>query len=80
MSAREAILKAAAELAAKEGVTALGVDRVNQHAGVSKGSFFYHFKTKEEMIHALVAQVSAQCMGNVERDVSKGRAFYRRID
>ncbi len=74
-SAREAILDAAAALAADKGVTALGVDQVNKKAGVSKGAFFYHFKTKDEMIRALVAHVSQSFVLGLEAKVSAGMPF-----
>ncbi|MGH1358949.1 MAG: TetR/AcrR family transcriptional regulator [Burkholderiaceae bacterium] len=57
MSARDRILKAAAEIAATEGVLSLGIDNVNRRAGVSKGAFFYHFKSKDEMVFALLDSV-----------------------
>ncbi len=75
MSARNKLLHAAASLAATEGVTALGVERVVQEAGVSKGSFFYHFATKEEMIRTLLDHVAQRCMDEVEAAVAKGARF-----
>lgn len=75
MSAKTNILNAAAALARTEGVTALGVERVVQEAGASKGAFFYHFKNKEEMISALLNQVSEQCMSDVEQAVERGSRF-----
>lgn len=75
MSARNTLLDAAASLAAAEGVTALGVERVAKEAGVSKGSFFYHFSTKEEMVRALLDHVAQRCMGEVDEAVVKGARF-----
>lgn len=75
MSARTNILNAAAALARTEGVTALGVERVVQEAGASKGAFFYHFKNKEEMVSALLDHVSEQCMRDVEHAVESGNRF-----
>ncbi len=75
ISAREAILEAAAALAAEGGVAALGVEQVNKRAGVSKGAFFYHFKTKDEMIHALVEHVSSAFVAGLAKKRSKGARF-----
>ena len=75
MSARTALLDAAAALAMREGVPALGVERVVREAGVSKGSFFYHFDTKEEMVRALLDHVAAQRMAEVEAAVTGGARF-----
>lgn len=75
MSARQAILNAAASLVAEQGVTALGIEQVNRRAGVSKGAFFYHFNTKDEMIHALLDQVSTTFSASVEQKVRDGLRF-----
>ena len=75
MSARVKLLDAAAALAVREGVTALGVERVVKEAGVSKGSFFYHFPTKEEMVRALLDHVAQSCMDEVEAAIADGARF-----
>ena len=75
MSAREKLLNAAAKLAATDGVQALGVERVVQEAEVSKGAFFYHFETKEQMIGALLDHVASQRMAEVDAAVRSGRSF-----
>ena len=75
MSAKNNILYAAASLAASEGITALGVERIVQAAGVSKGSFFYHFATKEEMIRALFKHVAERCISEVDEAVANGARF-----
>ena len=75
MSAREKLLNAAAKLAATDGVQGLGVERVVQEAEVSKGAFFYHFETKEQMIGALLDHVASQRMAEVDAAVRSGRSF-----
>ena len=75
MSAKLSLLEAAAALARSDGVTALGVEKVIQKAGVSKGAFFYHFATKEEMVRALLDHVSQQCMQEVDNAVAQGARF-----
>ncbi|MEM8797717.1 MAG: TetR/AcrR family transcriptional regulator [Pseudomonadota bacterium] len=75
MSAKTNLLEAAAALAQSDGVTALGVERVVQKAGVSKGAFFYHFESKEEMVRALLDHVSERCMLTVEDAVANGKRF-----
>ena len=75
MSARKKLLDAAAQLAATEGVQGLSVERVVTAAGVSKGAFFYHFETKEQMIGALVDHVSTIRMADVDADTMAGKSF-----
>jgi AcrR family transcriptional regulator len=46
---RQAILKAAAELATTEGLDGLSIGRLAEHVGMSKSGLFAHFKSKEEL-------------------------------
>ena len=75
MSAREKLLNAAAQLAATEGDQGLSVERVITAAAVSKGAFFYHFETKEQMIGALVDHVSSVRMAEVDAATKAGKSF-----
>lgn len=47
-------MDAAEALILQYGFKATAVDRVIERAGVTKGTFFYHFKSKDEMARALV--------------------------
>lgn len=51
---REKILQAAREIIIEKGTDSLSIDRVIKRAGVSKGSFLYHFPHRESLIEALV--------------------------
>jgi AcrR family transcriptional regulator len=50
-SARDRLLAAANELFYAEGIQTVGVDRIIEHAGVSRGSFYNNFESKEQLIH-----------------------------
>lgn len=50
--ARERILRTAHDLFYREGVRATGVDRVIAEAGVAKVTFYRHFPSKNDLIHA----------------------------
>ena len=52
--ARERILDAAAELFYRQGIRAVGVDMVVEHAGVAKASLYHHFRTKDELAAAVL--------------------------
>ena len=52
--AREQLLAAAAKVFAKRGYRAASVDEVAAEAGFSKGAVYWHFESKEELLHALV--------------------------
>lgn len=53
-NSRERILDAAEELAARDGVATLTLDRVAAEAGVSKGGLLYHFGSKDTLIEGMV--------------------------
>ena len=72
MSARDRILEAAVEIAASEGVLSLGVDNVNRRAGVSKGAFFYHFKSKDEMVMAMLEKVLQDFDTRIDARIAEG--------
>jgi AcrR family transcriptional regulator len=49
-TAKERILEAADDLFYNEGIHAVGIDRVIQHAGVAKGSLYYSFTGKDDLV------------------------------
>lgn len=51
---REKILQAAGDLFYLHGYTATGLDKLITAAGVTKGNFYYHFKSKEELLIAVL--------------------------
>lgn len=51
---RTRIMDAAQDLILEQGFAATSVDRVLERASVTKGSFFYHFPTKQALAEALV--------------------------
>lgn len=47
---REKIFLAARQIVSEQGADALTTKRICEQAGVSNGTFFYHFKTKSELL------------------------------
>src|ERR1700677_3400939 len=62
--ARDRLLAAANELFYAEGIHAVGVDRIIEHAGVSRASFYNNFDSKEQLIHAYLM---ARHQGTISR-------------
>jgi AcrR family transcriptional regulator len=59
-SARDRILDAAERLIRARGAGQLSVEAVAQEAEVSKGGFFHHFASKDELLVALLDRLIAQ--------------------
>ncbi|MFU1796071.1 TetR/AcrR family transcriptional regulator [Paenibacillus azoreducens] len=51
-TAKERILRTATELFYKEGVRAVGIDRIIEESGVAKASFYRSFATKDDLVVA----------------------------
>ncbi len=58
--ARDRILNAAAELFAKHGVNAVGVDSIIEHAGVAKMTLYNNFPSKDELVAETLERVDNQ--------------------
>lgn len=56
---RDNLMEAAFKLVREKGLTATTVDEICAAAGVSKGAFFHHFKSKEELAVAAAHHWSA---------------------
>lgn len=54
---RQQLLAAANAVVLEHGATALTLDAVARHAGVSKGGLLYHFPSKEGLVVAMIQQM-----------------------
>lgn len=64
-SARAKILAAAEAVVRRDGIKRLAIDAVAAEAGVSKGGFFYHFKTKDDLLAALLQSITDELTGEI---------------
>ena len=60
---REKLIAAANKLVLKKGLSATRVDEVCAEAGVTKGSFYHHFESKEDMASALLEDFFGRLAG-----------------
>jgi AcrR family transcriptional regulator len=68
---RQALTGAAAELIAEKGVAGLRIQEITDRADVALGSFYNHFKTKDELVEAVVADtIEVRARAIVERMAS----------
>lgn len=56
---RSQLLKAALEIAVQKGISAVTLDAVAAHSGISKGGLQYHFRTKVDLLDALFEEAMA---------------------
>jgi TetR/AcrR family transcriptional repressor of nem operon len=56
---REKLLDAAEAMVNRQGFSATSIDRIIEEVGLTKGSFFYHFKTKNDLARALIDRYAA---------------------
>ena len=56
-STREAVIGAAIRLIHVHGYKATALDDVLRDSGVGKGNFYHHFKSKEDLGHAILDKI-----------------------
>ncbi len=57
---RGRILRAALELFAEHGYGATSMRQIAEQLGITKAALYYHFDSKEDIVHALLADVERQ--------------------
>lgn len=68
---REKLIETAAELFAKNGYHATGIDTILAHAGVAKKTLYTHFRTKDELILAALRQHDGQFRNSFMKSVEE---------
>ena len=63
---KQRLLDAASELFAQKGIDLTTIDDITQGADVAKGTFYYHFTDKNEVISELIRQVMAELVRLME--------------
>ncbi len=70
MLKKQLIMEAAIELFSKKGIDATSVQQITEHCGISKGAFYLSFKSKDELIFAIIDYFTKNITSNIERSVS----------
>jgi TetR/AcrR family transcriptional repressor of nem operon len=74
---RTGIMDAAQGLILKQGFAGTSIDQIVEHAGITKGAFFYHFESKAELAHALVERYAAADADHLERTLDRAQRLSR---
>jgi len=68
---RERLLDAGEALIYDRGFSATSVDKVIERAGVTKGAFFYHFKSKADLGRAIIRRHADRDMAHCDRTIAR---------
>lgn len=66
MSKKQLIMEKALELFANQGFEATSVQQITDQCGISKGAFYLSFKSKDELILALIDYFTTQFTSNID--------------
>ena len=69
MSKKQMILDAAVELFAEKGIEATSVQQITEKCGISKGAFYLHFKSKEQLTVAILDYFMQNVLLEIDRSV-----------
>ena len=64
-------LDAALDLLEKEGIDKVRVERLSTELGVTKGSFYWHFRDREDLLESLLEHYHMTCTVPVIEEISK---------
>ena len=73
---KDEILDAAFQVFSEQGLQEASVDDVVKRAGLSKGTLYWYFKSKDRLIGALMKRFFAQELGKI-RELQQGRGSVR---
>ncbi|MBM7659892.1 hypothetical protein JOC85_000659 [Bacillus mesophilus] len=73
MVKKQLIMEQALELFAKQGIEATSVQQITEQCGISKGAFYLSFKSKDELILALVDHFMMQMTSDVDYVVKEAK-------
>lgn len=76
---RERIVEAADRLFYEQGFEAVSFGGLADEIGISRGNFYYHFKTKDEILEAVIARRMARTQALLEQWEAEGEDPEARI-
>ena len=76
---RQAILEAAIAVFAQHGFDAATTDDIARAAGLSKGGLYWHFKSKDDILAAILVQIFDEELGVLQRLIAAEGAVASRL-
>ena len=74
MIKKQLIMEKAFELFAKNGIEATSIQQITEVCGISKGAFYLSYKSKDELILALIDYFMSDIAANIEQSVSESQS------
>jgi AcrR family transcriptional regulator len=71
-TARERVLDAAVELFATQGYSATSVAQVIERAGLTKGGFYHHFASKDELLYEVYGDLITRQLAAMDAILARG--------
>lgn len=68
---RTAIMDAAEELFLERGFGGTAIDEILARTGMTKGAFFHHFPSKQDLAHALIDRYAALDLGHLDAKMAR---------
>ena len=72
---KNALLSHAFSLFMNKGITNTTISDITEHAGVGKGTFYFYFRDKDDLIEKLIAQKAAQLLTHSLTELQKKEAL-----
>ncbi|MBM6616855.1 TetR/AcrR family transcriptional regulator [Bacillus suaedaesalsae] len=69
MAKKQLIMEKALELFAAQGFESTSVQQITEHCGISKGAFYLAFKSKDELVVALIDHFMMQFISDIDHSV-----------
>ncbi|MDT8423127.1 MAG: TetR/AcrR family transcriptional regulator [Desulfuromonadales bacterium] len=76
---RTALLQAALKLFTEHGFHGASTAQIAKHAGVASGTLFFHFNSKEELIHTLFREVQAKILSRINESLTDEKPVRERF-
>jgi AcrR family transcriptional regulator len=67
---RERLLQGAIDLISERGYAATSVDAICRHAGTAKTALYWHFKSKEGLLNAIIERVNEDWIQHIQRSTA----------
>jgi AcrR family transcriptional regulator len=77
---RERLLQGAIDLISERGYAATSVDAICRHAGTAKTALYWHFKSKEGLLNAIIERVNEDWITEISRSIDSIGEPAERLD